>query len=78
MADLGIATENLMLASHSLGLGSVFVGVFDEENIGLLLNIPPEIRIVGLLPLGYPLEEGKEGPPRKPLDEIVYYGAWKA
>ena len=78
LTDVGIATENLMLAAHSLGLGSVFVGVFDEEGLGLLLDIPPEIRIVGLFPLGYPLEEGKAGPPRKPLDEIVFYGAWKA
>ncbi|HEY6871089.1 MAG TPA: nitroreductase family protein [Geobacteraceae bacterium] len=78
MTDLGIAAENLMLAAHALGLGSVFVGVFDEESLGLLLNIPPEIRIVGLFPLGYPLEEGKAGPPRKPLDEIVFYGEWKA
>lgn len=78
MTDLGIAAENLMLAAHSLGLGSVFVGVFDEENLGLLLNIPPEIRIVGLFPLGYPLEEAKAGPPRRPLDEIVFYGEWKA
>ncbi len=78
MADLGIAAENLMLAAHSLGLGSVFVGVFDEEGLGDLLDIPPGIRIVGLFPIGYPLEEGKGGPPRKPLDEIVYYGKWKS
>lgn len=77
MADVGIAAENLMLAAHAIGLGSVFVGVFDEENLGLLLNIPPEIRIVGLFPIGYPQEAGKGGPPRKPLDEIVFYGKWK-
>ena len=77
MTDMGIATENLMLAAHSLGLGSVFVGVFNEEQLGDLLDIPPGIRIVGLFPLGYPAAEGKGGPPRKPLDEIVFYGKWK-
>ena len=77
MTDIGIAAENLLLAAHSLGLGSVFVGVFNEEKLGDLLDIPPGIRIVGLFPLGYPLEEGKAGPPRKPLDEIVFYGKWK-
>jgi nitroreductase len=35
------------------------------------------VRIVGLFPLGYPEEGGKAGPPRKPLDEIVYHGRWK-
>jgi nitroreductase len=78
MTDMGIAAENLMLAAHALGLGSVFVGVFDEEGLGDLLDIPPGVRIVGLFPLGYPLEEGKGGPPRKPLDEIVFYGKWKS
>ncbi len=77
LTDVGIASENLMLAAHELGLGSVFVGVFDEEKLGELLNIPPEIRIVGLFPLGYPEEEMKAGPPRKPLEEIVFYGKWK-
>lgn len=78
LADVGIAAENLMLAAHDLGLGSVFVGVFDEEQLGELLEIPPEMRIVGLFPLGYPLEEPKASPPRKPLDEIVCYGKWKS
>lgn len=77
MADVGIATENMMLAAHALGLGSVFVGVFDEEAVGDLLDIPPEIRIIGLFPLGYPEGETKAGPPRKALDDIVYYEKWK-
>lgn len=77
LADVGIATENLMLAAHAVGLGTVFVGVFDEENLGYLLDIPPEVRIVGLFPLGYPQEEPKGAPPRKPLDEIVHYEKWK-
>lgn len=77
MTDMGIAAENLMLAAHAVGLGSVFVGVFDEEKLGDLLDIPPGVRIVGLFPLGYPLGEAKTGPQRKPLEEIVFYEKWK-
>ena len=76
MADMGIATENLMLAAHAQGLGSVFVGVFDEEKLKELLEIPAGIRVVGLFPLGYPAGESKGGPPRKPLSEFVHYGTW--
>lgn len=76
MADLGIASQNLMLAAHDLGFGSVFVGVFDEEQLKELLGIPAQIRIVGLFPLGYPATETKGGPPRKPLSEFVHYGTW--
>lgn len=76
LTDLGIAAQTLMLSARSLGLGTVFVGVFDEENIKSLLVIPANIRIVGLFPIGYPTEEKKEGPPRKTLGEIVYSGTW--
>jgi nitroreductase len=76
LADLGIAAQNLMLAAHSLGLGTVFVGVFDEEKILELLGIPENIRLVGLFPLGYPQGEIKAGPKRKPLSEIAFDGRW--
>lgn len=77
MTDVGIAAQNLMLAACALELGSVFVGVFDEEKLRNLLNIPSNIRIVGLFPIGYPKEEKKEGPQRKPLNEIVFYEQWE-
>ncbi len=77
MADIGIAAQTLMLAAHAQGLGSVFVGVFDEDALSGLLGIPAGIRIVGLFPVGYPQDPGKTGPPRKAMDEIVSYGRWK-
>jgi nitroreductase len=77
MTDLGIACQNLMLAARGLGLGTVFVGVFDEAKIRELLHIPRSIRIVGLFPIGYPYEEKKDGPPRKALNEFVFYEKWK-
>lgn len=76
MTDMGLATQNLMLAARALGLGTVFVGVFNEEKIKELLSIPLGIRIVGLFPLGYPRDEKKDGPPRKPLSEIVFQEKW--
>ncbi|MHB8881787.1 MAG: nitroreductase family protein [Thermodesulfovibrionales bacterium] len=77
MTDIGIAAQTLMLTTHALGLGTVFVGVFDDEKLHELLAIPKEIRIVGIFPIGYPLDEtAKEGPPRKSLGEIVHYEKW--
>lgn len=78
MADMGIAAENLMLAAHDQGLATVFVGVYEEEKIKTLLEIPAEIKIVGLFPLGYPDGEAKSGPARKAVSEFVHYGQWKA
>lgn len=78
MTDVGMAVASLMLAAHAVGLGSVFVGIFDEEEVGNLLGIPAYISIVGLIPLGYPLEAPECGTARKSLDEIVHYEAWGA
>ncbi|MEJ2183098.1 MAG: nitroreductase family protein [Nitrospirota bacterium] len=77
LTDLGIASQTLMLAAHGMGLGTVFVGVFDEEELKELLRIPPEFRVVGLFPLGYPREEKKAGPPRKEISELVFHESWK-
>lgn len=76
LTDCGIAAENLMLAARAEGLGSVFVGIYEEEKLKQALNIPASIRIAGLFPLGYPLEEKKDGPPRKPLSEICFAETW--
>ncbi len=78
LVDAGIAAQNLMLAARSLGLGTVFVGVYDEEKMKELLSIPASIRIIGLLPLGYPTGENKDGPKRKTLDEICFNDRWGA
>ena len=76
LVDAGLAAQNLMLAACGQGLGTVFVGVYDEEKLKSLLHIPEAIRIVGLFPLGYPKEEKKAGPARKPLQEICFYEQW--
>ncbi len=79
LVDVGIAAENLMLAARGQGLGSVFVGVYDEVKVKGILGIPHNVRVVGLFPLGYPaVEEGKAGPGRKSIDEICFRGMWKA
>lgn len=76
LADCGIAAQSLMLAATAQGLGTVFVGIFQEEPLRDLLGIPENIRVVGLFPLGYPTEELKQGPKRKLLEEICFVERW--
>jgi len=56
----------------------VFVGVYEEDKLKNLLNIPAEIRVVGLFPLGYPTEDKKDGPPRKLIQDFCFYELWGA
>ena len=75
VADVAIAFEHLCLAAHALGLGTCWMGLFDEAELKKQLNIPENIRVVGLTPLGYPDQEPKPRP-RKELNEIAHYNEW--
>ena len=75
LVDAGIASQNLCLAAHSLGLGTVFVGCFMEEEAKQLLKIPENMRLVGLFPIGYPQKEGSLRP-RKDVNEITFSERW--
>lgn len=73
MFDVGIAMENLALAAHALGLGTVHVGnIPDSKKLEEILDVPEGIVAVEMTPLGYPAAESKT-PPRKELSEIVFY-----
>jgi len=79
LVDTGIAAQTLMLAASALGLASVFVGIYDEGKVKALLSIPEGVRVVGLFPIGYPLDETrKDRPRRKPLAETLFEGKWGA
>jgi len=72
MFDAALATQNMMLAAHSLGLGTVPIGVFDAPKVAEILHVPSNTSVVLLLPLGYPAEE-PTAPRRKGLTEITFY-----
>lgn len=75
VADTAIAFEHICLAAHALGLGTCWMGVFDETDMKAKLKIPDNVRIVGVTPLGYPDQEPKPRP-RKELSEIAFFDEW--
>jgi len=85
LVDVAIAMEHLVLEAANLGLGTCWLGFFDEEKTKKLLGIPKEIRVVALTPLGYPhpsegiwgkVVKAMVGKKRKSLGEIAYDGEW--
>jgi nitroreductase len=74
--DAAIAMQNLVLAAWAEGLGTCWIGAFDEQEVKKTLGIPPEIRVVAMTPLGYPAEKKEPVTDRKPLSEIVHYDHW--
>jgi nitroreductase len=75
--DVSIAVDHMTLAAWSLGLGSCWIGAFDEGRVREILGIPESVRVVALLALGYP-KHPSGARPRKPMNEIAHYERWKA
>jgi len=66
----------MMLVAHEAGLGTCWIGAFDEAKVKKVLAIPKEVRVIAMFPLGYPAEEKGEVTDRKSLNEIIHYERW--
>jgi nitroreductase len=69
--DLGIATQSICLAAHALGLGTVVVGLFDQNKAKEALGVPEGFELVSMLPLGYP-EKVPAPPKRREISAFVH------
>lgn len=70
------AIQNMLLEAQSLGLGSRWVGGFDEEALKTIFKIPEEIRPQAIIAIGY-AKEIPPKPPKYPLETLVYFGGWR-
>jgi nitroreductase len=77
LVDVAIAVDHLTLAARAEGLGTCWIGSFDNTHIKELLKIPHDFNVVALVPLGYPKGGFSETGPRKKLEEIVCEGYFK-
>ena len=71
MYDLGIATQSLCLAAESFGLGTVIVGLFDQEKAAEILQVPEGYELVSLIPMGYPAKK-PSAPKRREVGEFLH------
>jgi nitroreductase len=73
--DTAAALQNIHLTAYSLGLGTCWIGAFNEEEARRILKIPQGIRPVAIVPVGYPAETARL-PKKRPFDQIVHYEAF--
>ena len=75
--DVAIAVDHLTLCAVAEGLGTCWIGAFDEAQVKDILGIPPDVRVVELMPIGYPKDPAPAQKNRIPLDKIVKRGKWQ-
>jgi nitroreductase len=74
--DLAIAFEHLILQATEEGLGTCWIGAFDETAVKAVLGVPENVRVMAMTPLGWPAESP---PPRgrKAMEEIISYDRYR-
>lgn len=75
--DMGIAGEHFVLAAETQGLGTCWIGWFNEKQIRKILSIPGSVRVISLISLGYPASP-MEARERLPFEEIYSINKWSA
>lgn len=66
VVDVSIAMDHLMLAAAEAGLGTCWIGAFDEKEVRDILKIPDDVTVVALTPVGYPKKPDLLGPSGMP------------
>ncbi|MCW4001003.1 MAG: nitroreductase family protein [Candidatus Bathyarchaeota archaeon] len=83
LVDVVISMQQLVLAATNLGLGTCWIGGFDEDKVKKALEIPENVKVVALTPLGYMSGASMKNKfirntmvSRKPLEEMVHREKW--
>jgi nitroreductase len=72
MFDVGAACEAFCLAAYDQGLGTVILGIFDEDDAAEMLHLPEDQELAALIAIGYPAVS-PSAPPRKSVSELLSY-----
>ena len=70
MFDAGITAQSFCLSAYNEGLGTVILGIFDEDKISSFIDIPDGQQLATVVAIGYP-NETPDAPKRKSADELL-------
>lgn len=62
--DTGASVQNMLLAAHAQGLGTCWVGAFDDKAVHEIMKLESHLWPVAIIPIGYPAKDAEERPKR--------------
>ncbi len=70
---MGACIQNMLLAAHSLGLGTCWLGEIlnKKEAVREILNVPGEFELMAVIAVGHPAEKQRTSE-RKPMEELLH------
>jgi nitroreductase len=75
LINLAIVLEHIALQAVREGLGTCWIGSFDEGKAKTVLKVPDRVRIVELMSLGY-YHRLPDARARKPIDDLYKWESW--
>jgi nitroreductase len=75
VVDTTIAMQNMVIAAWAIGIGSCWIGDFNEEKVKKLLKVPDKWKVVALLTFGYPAEQSKPKK-KKQIEELFSFNSF--
>jgi len=75
LQDAAAAVEHILLMAIENGLGTCWVGAFNEKEVSKILQLPSHIRPVAIIPIGYPKEKPMPTS-RIDIKELIHYNKW--
>lgn len=72
ICDTAASIQNMMLLAHNEGLGSCWVGTFNEKEVAKILKLPEKLRPIAIIPIGYPAEKPPI-PKHLPKTELIKF-----
>ena len=72
MFDAGIAAQTFCLAASAYGVGTVILGIFEEDEIAKRIHLPEQETVAALIAAGYP-NEAPQAPKRKSVEELLRF-----
>lgn len=72
----GAAIGSFLMKLTDLGLGSCWVGAYSDDLLKSKLDIPSEVQIEAVIPIGYPVG-GMKKKRKKALENVMYWEKWK-
>ena len=74
--DVAIALDHITLVAVEVGLGTCWIGEFKEDEVKKILEIPKGVRVIQLMPIGYPVKGIYPKKNRFPITSIVKNEHW--
>ena len=71
LQDTAAAVQNIHLSAYAMGLGTCWIGAFNEEKAASVVEVSDGVRPVAMIPVGYALKPASI-PGRRPVNQVVH------